>query len=124
MPVVCRRALGWLHADQGIPLGDLRLKSLLPSSDRSGVSLAFDYSQFLLHERHVSPYTQGAQILSSDLCDFHILRPLPHQAALHTGNADPHISTGLGCTRSVVPACRVACSEGRFATYDLRNTAS
>ena len=58
----CRRALGWLHAEQGVPLSELRLRSLLPSSDREGVSLAFDYSQFLLNERQVSPYTQGLQI--------------------------------------------------------------
>ena len=56
-----RRALGWLHTEQGIPVGDLRLKSLLPSSDRGGVSLAFDYCQFLLNERNVSVYTQGLQ---------------------------------------------------------------
>lgn len=55
----CRRALGWLAAERAIPHEDLRLKSLLPSSDRAGVSHAFDYSQFLLDERHVSPYTQG-----------------------------------------------------------------
>ena len=60
--LLCRRALGWLHAEQGSPLSELRLRSLLPSSDREGVSLAFDYCQFLLNERQVSPYTQGLQI--------------------------------------------------------------
>ena len=56
---VCRRALGWLAAELDICHEELRLRSLLPSSDRAGVSHAFDYSQFLLNERHVSPYTQG-----------------------------------------------------------------
>ncbi|CAL5226027.1 g8835 [Coccomyxa viridis] len=59
-----RRALGWLAAEQEIPLEELRLKNLLPSSDRAGVHLAFDYSQFLLNERQVSPFTQGLAVRS------------------------------------------------------------
>ena len=52
--------MGWLCEEQGIPAHELRLKALLPSSGREGVSLAFDYCQFLLNERQVSPNTQGA----------------------------------------------------------------
>ena len=59
--LVYRRALGWLAAEREIPPEELRLKSLIPSSDRAGVHLAFDYSQFLLNERQVSPFTQGKQ---------------------------------------------------------------
>ncbi len=61
----CRRALGWLAAERDVPLEELRLKSMIPSSDRAGVHLAFDYSQFLLDDRQVSPYTQGTQTLLS-----------------------------------------------------------
>ncbi|CAL5226020.1 g8826 [Coccomyxa viridis] len=59
-----RRALGWLAAEREIPPEELRLKSLIPSSDRAGVHLAFDYSQFLLNERQVSPFTQGLAVRS------------------------------------------------------------
>ena len=52
--------MGWLCEEQGIPAQQLRLRTLLPSSGREGVSLAFDYCQFLLNERQVSPNTQGA----------------------------------------------------------------
>ena len=51
--------MGWLCEEQGIPAQELRLQTLLPSSGREGVSLAFDYCQFLLNERQVSPNTQG-----------------------------------------------------------------
>ena len=59
--LICRRALGWLAAERDVPVEELRFRSLLPSSDRAGVHLAFDYSQFLLNQRQVSPYTQGMQ---------------------------------------------------------------
>ena len=53
----------------------------MPSSDRAGVSLAFDYSQFLLNERQVSPYTQGMYTLPgwfrSPLCGKELFRDKP-----------------------------------------------
>lgn len=55
----CRRALGWLHHERGVPLAELRLSHLLPSSGRVGVAPAFDYVQWLAHERGVSAFTQG-----------------------------------------------------------------
>ena len=55
----CRRALGWLHHERGVPLAELRLSHLLPSSDRAGVAAAFDYVQWLANERGVSAFTQG-----------------------------------------------------------------
>lgn len=54
-----RRVLGWLHLERGVPLAKLRLAHILPSSDRAGVAVAFDYVQWLVTERSISAFTQG-----------------------------------------------------------------
>ena len=55
--------LGWLHKERGVPLAELRLRHALPSAERSGVSVAFDYIEWLNSERGVSVFTQGRQLL-------------------------------------------------------------
>ena len=55
----CRRMLGWLHQERGVALAGLRLAHALPSSDRAGVAVAFDYVQWLVTERSISPFTQS-----------------------------------------------------------------
>jgi hypothetical protein len=65
--IVClchRRVLGWLHRENGVPLADLQLSHVVPSSGRSGVSVAFEYLQWLGTERNVSTATQGLSYAS------------------------------------------------------------
>ncbi|KAG1654661.1 hypothetical protein FOA52_003818 [Chlamydomonas sp. UWO 241] len=50
--------LGWMHHHRGVPLDDLTLKRLLPSSDRQGVVHAFDCLQFLAGERNLAVSSQ------------------------------------------------------------------
>ena len=59
LPAWRRRVLGWLHMERGVPLAELRLANILPSSDRAGVAVAFDYVQWLVTERSISAFTQG-----------------------------------------------------------------
>lgn len=51
--------LGWLHRERGVPLDQLSLSALLPSSGREGVSLVFDYLLWLSTERDISVRTEG-----------------------------------------------------------------
>lgn len=37
--------LGWLHYVRGVPKGALTLEALVPSSEREGVKVFFDYCQ-------------------------------------------------------------------------------
>jgi len=53
-----RGMLGWLHRVRGMPIQDLSLRSLIPSSDRDGVFLAFEYVQWLSTERGVGIRTE------------------------------------------------------------------
>ena len=53
-----RGMLGWLHAEREVPIEELRLKSLVPSSERDGVALAFDFQQWLADERRAAMSTQ------------------------------------------------------------------
>jgi len=55
---VCRRALGWLHIERGIPVAELSLSKLFPSAEREGVAVVFDYLQWL-SARGISPATEG-----------------------------------------------------------------
>ena len=55
----CRGMLGWLHRERGVPLEQLSLSALLPSSGREGVSLVFDYLLWLSTERDISVRTEG-----------------------------------------------------------------
>ncbi|EIE19955.1 hypothetical protein COCSUDRAFT_19015 [Coccomyxa subellipsoidea C-169] len=59
-----RRVLGWLYKEHGVPLAELRLRHALPSAERSGVSVAFDYIEWLNTERSVSAFTQGLAVRS------------------------------------------------------------
>lgn len=54
-----RRALGWLHLERGVPVAELSLSRLIPSPQRDGVSVSFDYLQWLA-ARGISPSTEGA----------------------------------------------------------------
>lgn len=45
--------------ERSIPLAELRLRHAIPSSERSGVSVAFEYVEWLETERTVSVFTQG-----------------------------------------------------------------
>jgi integrase len=53
-----RGMLGWLHTVCGIPIDQLSLKNLLPTSERKSVSLAFDYCQWMVNERGVNVRTE------------------------------------------------------------------
>lgn len=53
-----RGMLGWLHRERGIPVGELRLRSLVPSAGREGVALLFDYLQWLGSERDIAVRTE------------------------------------------------------------------
>lgn len=53
-----RGALGWLHRVRDVPLTDLSLRSVVPSSARAAVAVTFDYCQWLATERGVSPRTE------------------------------------------------------------------
>lgn len=54
-----RRVLGWMYRERGVPLKELRLAHVVPSSDRGSVAVAFDYMQWLIAERGISAPTQG-----------------------------------------------------------------
>ncbi|PRW56953.1 saccharopine dehydrogenase isoform B [Chlorella sorokiniana] len=60
-----RGMLGWLHRERGVPLDQLSLSALLPSSGREGVSLVFDYLLWLSRERDISVRTEGLVIRSA-----------------------------------------------------------
>lgn len=51
--------LGWMHRERGVPLDQLSLSALLPSSGREGISLVFDYILWLHSERNISVQTEG-----------------------------------------------------------------
>ncbi|BDA51332.1 hypothetical protein COCOBI_18-2090 [Coccomyxa sp. Obi] len=59
-----RRVLGWLHKERGVPLAELRLQHVLPSAERHGVAVAFDYIEWLNTERSVGAFTQGLAVRS------------------------------------------------------------
>jgi hypothetical protein len=52
--------LGWMHKERSVPLVELSMKQAFPSKDRLGVSLAFDFMQWLSTERKVNPRTQSS----------------------------------------------------------------
>lgn len=37
--------LGWMHYEQGVPKDNLTLEALVPSAERDGVRVFFDYCQ-------------------------------------------------------------------------------
>ena len=53
-----RGMLGWLHNYCKEPLSSLRLKSLVPTSKRHGVALAFEYQQWMSENRGAAMSTQ------------------------------------------------------------------
>lgn len=53
-----RMMLGWLHRRRGVPLAELSLRCLLPSSEEQGVAVVFDFVEFLVQERGVNARTQ------------------------------------------------------------------
>ncbi|GAB4819278.1 hypothetical protein N2152v2_006324 [Parachlorella kessleri] len=53
-----RLFLGWLHRYQGQPLATLSFSSCLPSAKREGVTVAFDYLQWLVSERGIGVRTE------------------------------------------------------------------
>lgn len=54
-----RGALGWLHHKRGVPISDLKLRDLVPSHERAGVQVGFDYIMWLLRERKITRQTEG-----------------------------------------------------------------
>lgn len=59
-----RAMLGWLHHQQHVPIADLSLKLLVPSSAREGVTPAYQYIQWLATVRGVSAATEMLAIRS------------------------------------------------------------
>lgn len=59
-----RGLLGYMHAERGVPLADLSLRAAIPSAKRQGVSIAFDYIQWLYRERDISVRTEGLVVRS------------------------------------------------------------
>lgn len=55
----CRGLFGYMHSVKGVPLSELSMRSVLPSSDRAGVAAAFDYLQCLAVERETNVRTQA-----------------------------------------------------------------
>ena len=39
--------LGWLHRHRGVPLQELSLRAMFPSSEERSVASAFDFVEFL-----------------------------------------------------------------------------
>lgn len=60
----CSGILGWLHNVRGIPVEELSLSTAIPSAERGGVAVAFDYIQWLTEERSLSVSTEGLVIRS------------------------------------------------------------
>ena len=44
---------------RGVPLEEVSLRAAIPTSERDGVALAFEYIQWLLAERQISVRTEG-----------------------------------------------------------------
>ena len=59
-----RGFLGWMHNVRGTPLEKLSLRAAVPTAERDGVALAFEYIQWLLSERQISVRTEGLVIRS------------------------------------------------------------
>ena len=59
-----RGFLGWMHNVRGTPLEELSLRDAIPTAEREGVALAFEYIQWLLAERQISVRTEGLVIRS------------------------------------------------------------
>jgi len=53
-----RGMLGWMHSVRGVPIDQLSLKSLIPSSERKAVGEAFDYCQWIITVRGVNARTE------------------------------------------------------------------
>ena len=78
---VCRRALGWLQRERGIPVAELSLSKLFPSAEREGVAVVFDYLQWL-SARGISPATEGKAQFPAVVCS---CRDRLHVAAMQKG---------------------------------------
>ena len=64
----CRGILGWLHNIQGRPLETLTFSAALPSSERAGVTIAFDYISWLNTEREINVRTEGLVVRWAQQC--------------------------------------------------------
>jgi hypothetical protein len=53
-----RGMLGWMHTVRGVPLDQLSLKTLIPSTERKAVGLSFEYCQWMVNERGVNVRTE------------------------------------------------------------------
>ena len=53
-----------MHNVRDTPLEDLSLRAAIPSAERDGVALAFEYIQWLVSQRHISVRTEGLVIRS------------------------------------------------------------
>ena len=53
-----------MHNVRGIPLDEISLSLAIPSAERDGVALAFDYIQWLTDERSMSASTESIVIRS------------------------------------------------------------
>ena len=59
-----RGFLGWQHNVRGVALEELSLRAAIPTAERDGVALAFEYIQWLLAERQIGVRTEGLVIRS------------------------------------------------------------
>jgi hypothetical protein len=60
----CRGLLGYLHNVRGIPADIITLRSAIPSSEKQGVAVAFEYIQWLGREKSISVRTEGLVVRS------------------------------------------------------------
>ncbi|EFN54907.1 hypothetical protein CHLNCDRAFT_135039 [Chlorella variabilis] len=60
-----RGMLGYVHRERGVPLDALSFSQLLPSSEREGVSVVFDYILWLHAARNISVNTEGLVVRSA-----------------------------------------------------------
>jgi hypothetical protein len=59
-----RAVLGYCHRERGIPLAELSLKTVIPTSDREGVHIVFEYIEWLRHAREIGIRTEALVIRS------------------------------------------------------------
>lgn len=63
--MLCHRAfLGWMHHSKGVPLEQLSFHACIPSAERNGVAIAFEYIQWLVDERDINVRTEGLVVRS------------------------------------------------------------
>ena len=59
-----RAVLGYCHRERGIPVAELSLKTVIPTSDREGVHIVFEYIEWLRLTREIGIRTEALVIRS------------------------------------------------------------